>query len=265
MQTTTNYLKFAYILASLVVVAWKPTAAASSCAGCVELDELNFDQIVERFPYALVKFDIAFPYGDKHEAFTAFSRTAHKVTKELLVATVGIKDYGENENKELGLRFKVDDKNFPGILLFKDGKLNSFERFPAHLDVTLDNLKQFVTQHTDLYIGRDGCLKEFEELVKKYVNKDDAEQLELIAKAEHMLQSVEGDEAKAASAKAYLIYMRKINEKGYDYVEEETKRLQRLKAGKVTDAKKSELQRKLNILEAFRVTKLTKVKRSDEL
>ncbi|XP_054090150.1 protein windbeutel [Zeugodacus cucurbitae] len=265
MQTPTKYLNFAQLLASLLLVAWTPTAVASSCAGCVELDELNFEQTVERFPYALVKFDIAFPYGDKHEAFAAFSRTAHKVTKDLLVATVGIKDYGENENRELGLRFKVDDKNFPGILLFKAGKLHSFERFPTHLEVTLDNLKQFVTQHTELYIGRDGCLKDFEELVKKYANKDDAEQVELIAKAEQMAQGVEGDETKTASAKAYLIYMRKINEKGYDYVDDETKRLLRLKAGKVTDAKKLELQRKLNILEAFRVTKLTKVKRSDEL
>ncbi|XP_069964488.1 protein windbeutel [Bactrocera oleae] len=265
MQVATKYLKFAQLLASIVLVAYTPTAVASSCAGCVDLDELNFDQTIERFPYALVKFDIAFPYGDKHEAFAAFSKIAHKVTKELLVATVGIKDYGENENKELGLRFMVDDKNFPGILLFKHGKVDEFERFPAHLDVTLDNLKQFVTQHTDLYIGRDGCLKDFEELVKKYANKVDAEQVALIAKAEQMLQSLEGDETKTASAKAYLIYMRKINEKGYDYVEDETKRLQRLKAGKVTDAKKLELQQKLNILEAFRVTKLTKVKSSDEL
>ncbi|XP_011201151.2 protein windbeutel [Bactrocera dorsalis] len=263
MQTATKYLKYTQLLASLVLVACVTTAAASSCAGCVDLDELNFDQTVERFPYALVKFDIAFPYGDKHEAFAAFSKTAHKVTKELLVATVGIKDYGENENKELGLRFKVDDKSFPAILLFKAGKLEQYVRFPTHLDVTLDNLKQFVTQHTDLYIGRDGCLKDFEELVKKYANKENAEQVALITKAEQMLQGVAGDETKSASAKAYLVYMRKINEKGYDYVEDETKRLQRLKAGKVTDAKKLELQRRLNILEAFRVNKLTKLRSSE--
>ncbi|XP_036334609.1 protein windbeutel [Rhagoletis pomonella] len=262
MQTPIKYLP--NLVAIVVFIIWTPATEASSCAGCVELDELNFDQTIERFPYALVKFDIAFPYGEKHEAFAALSRAAHKVTKELLVATVGIKDYGENENKELGLRFNVDDKNFPGILLFKDGKVDKFERFPAYLDVTLDNLKKFVTQNTELYIGRDGCLKEFEELVKKYANKEDSEQRKLIEKAEKISQELTSVAAKT-SAKAYIVFMRKINEKGYDYVEEETKRLQRLKAGKVTDAKKLELQQKLNILEAFRVTKLTKGLPNEEL
>ncbi|XP_054738487.1 protein windbeutel [Anastrepha obliqua] len=264
MQTSTKYLNFAHLLATVLLIVWASPAEGSSCTGCVELDVLSFDKIIERFPYALVKFDIAFPYGEKHEAFAAFSKVANTVTKELLVATVGIKDYGENENKELGLRFNVDDKSFPGILLFKDGNVDNFERFPAYLDVTLDNLKNFVTQNTELYIGRDGCLKDFEELVKKYANKEDAEQLQLIEQAEKLKQELSSESAKV-SAKVYLIFMRKINEKGYEYVEDETKRLQRLKAGKVTDAKKLELQQRLNILEAFRVTKLTKVTRNEEL
>lgn len=41
--------------------------------GCVELDKLTFDKIVKRFRYTLVKFDVAFPYGEKHEAFTNFA------------------------------------------------------------------------------------------------------------------------------------------------------------------------------------------------
>ncbi|XP_067633716.1 protein windbeutel [Eurosta solidaginis] len=265
MKYYTKYRIYTKFLAIFVFLAWEPNLTnAASCVGCVELDELNFDQVIERFPYALVKFDIAFPYGDKHEAFAAFSIAAHKATKDLLVATVGIKDYGENENKQLGVRFNIDDKNFPGILLFKDGKFDNFVRFPAHLDVTLDNIKSFVTKNTDLYIGRDGCLKEFEELVKKYANKADAEQLKLIEEAERLSKAYESEEGRA-SAKVYVIYMRKINEKGYNYVEDETKRLLRLKAGKVTDAKKLELQQRLNILEAFRVTKLTKETQKDDL
>lgn len=41
--------------------------------GCVELDKLSFDRIVKRFRYTLVKFDVAFPYGEKHEAFINFA------------------------------------------------------------------------------------------------------------------------------------------------------------------------------------------------
>lgn len=89
------------ILVTLLLAALHslPSVRALACGGCVDLDEINFQRTVERFPYALVKFDIAFPYGDKHEAFGAFSKAAHKATTELLVATVGIKDYGELENK----------------------------------------------------------------------------------------------------------------------------------------------------------------------
>lgn len=50
-----------------------PTRAAN---GCVELDRLNFDRVVQRFRYTLVKFDVAFPFGAQHEAFTGFAQEA---------------------------------------------------------------------------------------------------------------------------------------------------------------------------------------------
>ncbi|KAI8035848.1 protein windbeutel [Drosophila gunungcola] len=252
------------ILVTLLLAAFHslPSTWAISCTGCVDLDELNFQKTVERFPYAIVKFDIAFPYGDKHEAFAAFSKAAHKATKDLLVATVGIKDYGELENKALGDRYKVDDKNFPAIFLFK-GSVEEYIQLPSHMDVTLDNLKAFVSSNTPLYIGRDGCIKEFNDALKNYANVPDAEQLSLIEILQEKQEQLANPEEQQ-SAKAYLVYMHKIHELGYDFLEEETKRLLRLKAGKVTEAKKLELQRKLNILEAFRVHKVTKTSSGKE-
>ncbi|XP_017077296.1 protein windbeutel [Drosophila eugracilis] len=248
------------ILVTLLLAAFHsvPSTWAISCTGCVDLDELNFQKTVERFPYALVKFDIAFPYGEKHEAFAAFSKSAHRVTKDLLIATVGIKDYGELENKALGDRYKVDDKNFPAIFLFK-GNAEEYIPLPSHMDVTLDNLKAFVSGNTPLYIGPDGCLKEYSDALRNYANLPDEEQLKLIEKLEAKQEQLASPEEKQ-SAKAYLIYMNKIHELGYGFLEEENKRLQRLKAGKVSAAKKEELLRKLNILEAFRVHKVTKAK-----
>ncbi|XP_068146354.1 protein windbeutel [Drosophila tropicalis] len=231
---------------------------AISCPGCVDLDELSFQKTIERFNYTLCKFDIAFPYGEKHEAFAAFSRAAHKVTNDLLIATVGIKDYGEMENKELGDRFGVDQKKFPAIHLFK-GHMDEFVKFPDHLDITLDNLKAFVSSNTELYIGRDGCLKQFNDALRNYANKEDSEQLTLIKQLQAEQEKLTKPDEQA-NAKVYLMYMKKLNELGYEFLEEETKRLLRLKAGKVTAAKKVELHHKLNILEAFRVHKLTKAK-----
>ena len=33
------------------------------------LDKISFDKIVNRFQYSLIKFDVGFPTGDKHNNF----------------------------------------------------------------------------------------------------------------------------------------------------------------------------------------------------
>ncbi|XP_061398759.1 protein windbeutel-like [Musca vetustissima] len=229
---------------------------ANTCPGCVDLDDIIFNKTIERFPYALIKFDIAFPYGEKHEAFAAFSRAAHSVTDDLLIGTVGIKDYGDNENKELGERYNIDDKKFPGIMLFRHG-VNDFLHFPDHLDVTVDNLKTFISTNTELFIGKEGCLKEYNELAKNFVKQSEEEQKKRIEKAEELKGTLK-KEWEQASAGIYKLFMEKLMAQGDDYFEQEIKRLQRLKAGKVSAAKKQELAKKLNILESFRVNASTK-------
>ncbi|KAM7341646.1 endoplasmic reticulum protein 29-like protein wbl [Cochliomyia hominivorax] len=235
---------------------WSSYTMANTCPGCINLDDINFDKTLKRFPYALVKFDIAFPYGEKHEAYASFSKVAHSITDDLLIGTVGIKDYGENENKALGERFNVDGKNYPNIFLFRNGEDQPIP-LPSHMDVTLDNLKAFVSANTDLYIGREGCLKEFNDLVKNFANLEDAKQMKVLDETKILRENLTKDQEKI-SAKIYITFMEKIMENGYKFVEDETKRLLRLRAGKVSEAKKSELKIKLNILESFRVNKLTK-------
>lgn len=252
MTSSTRNLCLA-ILASLCLSA---VVQANTCPGCVDLDDIIFNKTIQRFPYALVKFDIAFPYGEKHEAFAAFSVAAHAVTDDLLIGTVGIKDYGDNENKELGEKYEVDDKKFPGIILFRNG-VEDYLTFPSYLDVTVDNLKTFVSSNTKLFIGKEGCLKDYNDLAKDFVNQDDEEQKKRLQKADDLTQTLKKEEEKT-NALFYKIFMEKLMAKGYGYMEEETKRLQRLKAGKVSAAKKRELGIKLNILESFRVNVLTK-------
>lgn len=59
-------------LVTVLLIAFH-IGASLATNGCVELDKLTFDKIVKRFKYTLVKFDVAFPYGEKHEAFTNFA------------------------------------------------------------------------------------------------------------------------------------------------------------------------------------------------
>ena len=37
--------------------------------GLLALDKMSFDKIVSRFQYSLVKFDVGFPTGEKHNNF----------------------------------------------------------------------------------------------------------------------------------------------------------------------------------------------------
>lgn len=99
------------------------------CAGCVELDEATFDKVVGRFSAVLVKFDIAYPYGDKHEQFAKFAQETAAQNDDFLVAAVGIKDYGDKENSKLAERFNVDDE-YPVIKLFRNGVTSEWVDYP---------------------------------------------------------------------------------------------------------------------------------------
>lgn len=102
--------------------------------GLVELDSLTFDKILNKFRTVIVKFDQQFPYGDTHEAYSAFASQINNKTltdtdqNEILTAAVGIKDYGEYDNKDLGERFGVksgDPNTIPAIKLFIDNNLEN--------------------------------------------------------------------------------------------------------------------------------------------
>jgi endoplasmic reticulum protein 29 len=105
---------------SIILIA-VPTI--SCCRGCTDLDDLSFSKVIKKFQYTLVKFDVAFPYGDKHEAYAELAREL-STEKNLLIATVGIKDYGEKDNNELGAKYGAKEP-FPVIRLFKDGSVEN--------------------------------------------------------------------------------------------------------------------------------------------
>ena len=71
-----------------------------------------------------MKFDVAYPYGPKHDAFNKMAEAA-KTAQDVLVAEVGIKDYGEKENSDLAERFKIDKEQYPVVKLFVKGNLVS--------------------------------------------------------------------------------------------------------------------------------------------
>lgn len=100
------------------------------CTGCVDLDELTFEKVIRKFRTSLVKLDQQFAYGDTHDAYTQLANEIGNKTfsdadhSDILIATVGIKDYGELENKALAERFGIFKRqDYPVIKLFIDGDM----------------------------------------------------------------------------------------------------------------------------------------------
>jgi hypothetical protein len=44
------------------------------------LDNLTFDKLMSKFDASLIKFDVAYPYGDKHEEFAKVRIKHNRVT-----------------------------------------------------------------------------------------------------------------------------------------------------------------------------------------
>lgn len=86
------------------------------CKGCLELDDFTFDKVLAKFSTVLVKFDIAFPYGKKHDEYAAFAQEMGDID-DMIVSVVGIKNYGNPTNNDLADRFEIEDQ-LPVVKLF---------------------------------------------------------------------------------------------------------------------------------------------------
>lgn len=166
--------------------------------GVVLLDEVIFDKLTSRFPVSIVKFDTAFPYGEKHEQYVSFGREQNVLVKDLLIADVHVKDYGEKDNFSLLKRFRINEKQLPTILLFKSSDPpGQWVKYPADKEVTVDNLKNFVRTNTKLYIGLSGCVEEFDRIAGEFMGQfqrnEFADMDRLVDQAEKLLAEVNDD------------------------------------------------------------------------
>ncbi|XP_066967524.1 endoplasmic reticulum resident protein 29 [Macrobrachium rosenbergii] len=236
-----------YMLVCMVLSLFAQLSDAINAKGCTPLDSWTFDKIIPKFKAAIVKFDIAYPYGKKHDEYTRLS-AAGRGSPELLVAEVGVKDYGDNENMDLAERFGVVKDDFPVVKLFVAGKEDPID-FDGEFNE--ENLKMFIRRHSEIYIGLEGCLEVFDRIADKFmVSENVKERKELLREAED-----EWDKIKSPSdrpiAETYVKVMRRVLEKGNEFISTETSRVNGLMAEKLTKEKKDEMQGKLNILKSF--------------
>lgn len=156
------------IFTGILGVVLSSIGYSSACKGCLEIGEFNFDKIVPRFEAALVKFDVAYPYGDKHDIF---AKVAEEIidNKNFILAQVPVKDYGEKENEEFAKKYGITKDDLPALRLFVQGEDEPFV-FDKNLPWTEENVKKFVREHTNLYLGLPGCLEAFDKLAAKFIS-----------------------------------------------------------------------------------------------
>ncbi|CRK96357.1 CLUMA_CG009774, isoform A [Clunio marinus] len=243
----------------------------SCCTGCVDLDELTFDKVIPKFKVALVKFDQQFPFGEVHDSWIEFAAMLNNFTlnggmdySEILIGTVGIKDYSPFDNKPLGDRFGSSKRQeLPFIKLFNDGNLKSPIDFQIGTEkVTISRLYEFLKANTEIPILAPGCTKELDEMAMEFVNQPDKRK-DIVKEAAEFIENMEKEENKKLS-KTYTTLMNGVIEKGEVFVLNQHERMTKLLKNKMTDKKREEINQKINIIGSFKFSKPEKSSGTNE-
>ncbi|XP_011564377.3 endoplasmic reticulum resident protein 29 [Plutella xylostella] len=218
-------------------------------SGSVVLDEFSFDKITSKFEVTLIKFDVAYPYGAKHDAYISLVQDA--VDKDdLLIAEVGVKDYGDRDNEVLAQRFNVKKEDFPVVKLLIRGK-EPINFDDSKAGFTSDSLRRFIRENTGIYLSLPGAVKELDAVANKFMKANNEDRKKLLEETESVMKTL--SEKDKAYGKIYKVIMDKILEKGDQFAATEYARVGKILSGKVSEEKKKELSVKVNILQSFKL------------
>lgn len=131
---------YSLIPIALIVSFCINSGSSLPCPGCLELDELSFGKILRKFNTLLVKFDSAYPFGDKHEQYARFSAQVTPDNENLAIGLIGVKDYGDKDNMALANKYQVGD-NYPAIKLFQNGDAENWIDFPKGKEVQVNGIQ----------------------------------------------------------------------------------------------------------------------------
>lgn len=126
--------------------------------------------------------------------------------------------------------------------------MNVMLRFDDEFKV--DNLKSFVRQRAGIYLPLPGCVEELDLLADKLMSTTDAgTKGKIIVEAEKTRDKL--TEEKSKKADIYIKVMHKIVGEGEAFIDKEMERVKKVMEGKISDAKKKQLEERINILKSF--------------
>lgn len=180
-----------------------------------------------------------------------FAQVAKDVagTSDLLVAEVGVQDFGEKENSGLADKYGVSKSDFPALRLFKS---SPEDPVVFKQDWTANNIKDFIRRESGIRLVLDKCLAEYDELAERFMLSPAAERDDIVKQATATAGALPTQDQKDI-ADTYIKLMVKVVERGDKFIASEKERLQNLMKGKISEAKKTQLQTRLNVLHSFQV------------
>ncbi|XP_076434657.1 endoplasmic reticulum resident protein 29-like [Babylonia areolata] len=205
-------------------------------------------KILAKYQAVLIKFDVAYPYGNEHNVFKKVAE-ASKVQPELMVAEVHIADYGDLNNADLAKRYRIRKDDLPVYKMFLQGNRDPV-RFTGN-EEDLEEIKKFIRDTSGLWLGMPGTVEQLDKLTDEFFKVDVQKRRETMDSIEAEARKLTSEDDKRA-AKVYVKLMWKIVERGIDDVTFEKKRVQRLmEEERLSDKKRADLTKTLNIIEVF--------------
>ncbi|KAI0983492.1 hypothetical protein GJ496_010094 [Pomphorhynchus laevis] len=196
--------------------------------GSITLDSLTLQKIVDKFKFVLVKFDHAYPHGNTEEEFFRLAQSLSASTN-VIIADITVFDYGRRENSDLADRYNLSSSKFPIFLLFTNYSLENPRKYEGL--VTEDMLITFLRNETGSFLGLTANQSERELIIRQLKSND----LNLLHE----------------NVNLYVTTMQTFLHKSQKWIADEKARLLRLMSAQMSEAKRSLIVKRRNILRSF--------------
>merc|ERR1712146_583746 len=150
----------------------------------------------------------------------------------------------------------------PEFFLYRKGEKNAIPIKPDADDFSVADVMAYVSKMTGTNFAFRGTIKEFSAIAEKFMSAstESKERNDLYTEAKRLAETFSNDKSKkrstkekAANAGWYVQAMEKILEKGNDWPQKEISRLNSIiVSDKVSDSRKDEFKRRLNIVQSFK-------------